>query len=198
MTVSALIVRAVLTDLRDAAIAAYSNVSDAPLPIPTPNVPPTGQSVVIDCGDLLLVNCTGLTSAFQGPSEMCAIVMQVNANVTVTRCIPNLTNQGKPAPKVDQTVAALSLADDLTTVWLGLVHACQAGTLWGSFDGLGCGDTVFRNATPGASGGIGWFTIPVQVRITRPLTESATGDLMLWLTGEAVEWSVNDPVVWET
>jgi len=198
VTISALVVRGVLTDWRDAAIAAYSNVSDAPLPIPTPNVPPTGQSPVIDCGDLLLVNCTGITSAFQGPPENCAIVMQVNASVTVTRCIPNLTNQGKPAPKIDQTVSALSLADDLTTVWIGLVHACQSGTLWNSFDGIGCGDTKFRNAIPGASGGVGWWTIPVQVNITRPLTDAAQGDIMLWLSGEPVEWSPGEDIVWET
>lgn len=195
---SALIVRAVLTDLRDAAIAAYGNVADAPLPVPTPRVPPSGQSVVTDCGDLLLVNCTGITSAFQGPPEQCAIVMQVNASVTVTRCIPNLTNQGRPAPNATQTAAALSLADDLTTVYLGLVTACQAGTLWGSFDGLGCGDTKFRNGVPGASGGIGWWTVPVQVNLTRPLTEQATGDLMLWLSGEPIDWDPNDPIAWET
>lgn len=198
MALSALVIRALLTDLRDASIAAYTNVPNAPLPIPTPCVPPSGQAPVIDCPDLLLVNCTGITSAFQGPPELCAIVLQAQLQVTVTRCIPNLTNQGKAAPKVDQTVAALSLADDATTLFLGLVTACQNGTLWGSFVNLGCGDTQFRAGRPGAGGGIGWWSLPVTVNMTGTLTDAASGDLLLWLSGEPVDWSVNDPIQWET
>lgn len=166
----AVTLRTLEENLGDACVAAYGTVTGAPLPVPALVIPPSGSSVVVDCGDLLIVRAASVSSAFQGPPEKCALVMVANLEVTVTRCIPNLTDWGHPATQAELTAAGLSLADDVSTLWYGVAQACQAGTLWAGFADLGCADTQFRAWTPGASGGIGWWSWQVSVNVTGPLT----------------------------
>lgn len=166
MTDIATTLRVLLENLGAACINAYATVAGAPLEVPDLVIPPTGPAPVTDCGNLLIVNMTSLTSAFQGPPENCAIVPQANLAVTVTRCIANLDAWGKPAGREALTADALSLADDVSTLWYGVTNACRAGTLWAGFQELGCQDTKFRDFRPGASGGIGWFTWSLSVDLS--------------------------------
>lgn len=195
---SANVVRALLSNLRDAALNAYDTVSGAPLPKPLPVVPPTGPAVPIDCGGLLVVQCASITSAFQGPAEMCAIVMKANLAVTVTRCIPNLDNYGRLAEAQTLTAAGLALGDDLSTLWSGLTSACAANTLWSSFPLMKCGDTVFRDAVPGAGGGIAWWKIPVTATVIGDPVGGLTGDPLLWIDGSTIDWSPGEQIDWES
>lgn len=185
-------------DLANACVAAYSLIADAPLPVPTVVIPPSGVAPVLDCGNLLVVNCTQVTSAFQGPPEACAIVMQANLAVTVTRCIVNLTDFGKPAGRTELTDDGLGLADDVSTLFYGVTAACRAGTLWSGFAELSCADTSFRAFRPGASGGIGWFTWDIVVNVTAPLVDVSDDDWILWQSGEPILWQSSEPIVWET
>lgn len=164
----ALTLRTLEQNLGAAAVAAYS-AEGAPLPVPTLVIPPAGAAPVIDCGDLLLVTTTSVTSAFIGPPERCAIVMQANLAVTVTRCIPNLKPSGNVADNDELTIASLSLADDISTLFYGVTTACRNGTLWAGFLDLDCSSTHFRDARPGASGGIGWFTWAIGVDVASSL-----------------------------
>lgn len=161
--------RVCATNLRDACIAAYSTVAEAPSPTPSPVIHHDGIVPTIDAGDLLIVQVTSITSAFQGPPELCAIVPQVNLTATVTRCVPNLTSFGRVADHERLSDGALGLADDASTLWEGVTAACRAGTLWAGFVDLSCADTTFRDARPGAGGGIGWFSWAVSVKVTAPL-----------------------------
>lgn len=166
MTDIAKTLRTLLCNLGDACIGAYSTVPGAPLEVPDLVIPPTGPAPVIDCGNLLIVACTSVTSAFQGPAENCALVLQANLSVTVTRCVSNLDNWGRPADRTAMTKDALGLADDVSTLWYGVAGACKAGTLWTGFTELGCEDTIFRDMRPGAGGGIAWYTWAITVDLS--------------------------------
>lgn len=158
-------VSTLLDNLGDACVAAYGSITDAPLPVPALVVQPAGTAAVTDCGDLLIVRASSIATAFTGPPAQCALVMVANLEVTVTRCIPNLTDWGSSATQADLTASALALADDMSTLWYGLAAACRAGTLWAGFADLGCEDTSFGPARPGASGDIGFWTFPVSVTV---------------------------------
>lgn len=162
MTSPALLGRTLAENLRDACLAAYDDLADAPSK-PTGVIHHDGPAPTIDCGDLLVVQLASLTSAFQGPVEACAIVPQFTFVVTVTRCIPNLDDWGRVAEHDDLTDAALSLADDASVLQAGVTARCAAGTLWAGVSDIGCRDTQFRDMRPGASGGIGWWTWTVLV-----------------------------------
>lgn len=168
MTSLAKVLRTVATNLGDAAVGSYS-LAGAPTPIPTLVIPPSGFLPVVDCGDLLIVSPLLGQAVMQGPPAQCAIVMRANLSVTVTRCVANLTDIGTPASQTELTADALSLADDVSTIFYGLTGACRNGTLWKGFDGLGCADTTFGDWRPGASGGIGWFTLNIGLNISAAL-----------------------------
>lgn len=168
MTSLAKVLRTVATNLGDAAIASYS-LADSPRPIPSLVIPPTGFLPVVDCPDLLIVSALAGQATMQGSPAQCAIVMRANLSVTVTRCVANLTDIGTPASRTALTADALSLADDVSTIFYGLTGACRNGTLWSGFDDLGCADTTFGDWRPGASGGIGWFTLSLGLNVSAAL-----------------------------
>lgn len=170
MTSVAKTVSTLLSNLGDACVAAYGSIASAPLPVPALVIQPAGTLAITDCGDLLIVRAASIATAFQGSPQQCALVMVANLEVTVTRCIPNLTDWGAAASQAELTAAALALADDVSTLWYGLAGACRAGTLWAGFADLGCADTSFGPARPGGSGGVGFWTFPVSVNVTANLT----------------------------
>lgn len=186
MSSVALVLRTLEENLADACLTSYASITDAPLPVPAVVIPPSGPVPVIDCGDLLIVQCVSVTSAFQGPPEACAIVMQANLTVTVTRCIPNLTDWGVPASQAALTASGRSLARDVATLFYGLTGQCRAGLLWSGFRELGCADTAFREFRPGASGGVGWFTWNIAVKVTSDLADGF--DPIVWQSGESIVW----------
>lgn len=170
MTSVAKAVSTLLTNLGAACVAAYGSIASAPLPVPSLVVQPAGTLAVTDCGDLLIVRAASIATAFTGSPQQCALVMVANLEATVTRCIPNLTDWGSAAAQADLTAAALALADDVSTLWYGLAGACRAGTLWAGFTDIGCEETTFGPARPGASGDIGFWTLPVSVTVGSGLT----------------------------
>lgn len=173
MTSVAKTVRTLLQNLGDAAVASYSSVADSPRPIPALVIQQTNGQPVTDCRDTLIANAVSVVPMVVG--DPCALVMQANLAVTVVRCIPNLTDAGNAADAADQDVAALSLTDDLSTLWYGLTAACRAGTLWPGFVELSCADTTFTGTRPGASGGLGWWTLAIRVNVTAPLPDASGG-----------------------
>jgi hypothetical protein len=158
-----------LTNLRDAALASYATVADAPLPVPTPVLHHDGPAPTIDLPDLLVIMATNLTSAFQGTGEECAVALQVGLSVTVTRKVANLAEAGGLRQLDDYSQSTLTLAGDASTLWFGLTQAWQAGTLWQGFSGLSCGDTKWRDMRPGVGGGLGWWTFPLTVNVVASL-----------------------------
>ena len=198
MTSVARTLRTLLQNLGDACVNSYSLIADAPIPVPSLVIPPSGPAVPVDCGDLLIVACTSVTSAFQGPPEACAIVMQANLSVTVTRCVPNLTDFGHVANRTLLTDAALSLADDVSTLFYGVTGQCRAGTLWTGFAELGCESTRFRDFRPGAGGDIAWFTWNVSIDLTSPLLAATALDEIAWQSSEYLAWQSSESVDWVT
>jgi hypothetical protein len=169
MTSLSQVIPALLRDLGAGALGAYTDVADGPLPVPELVIHHDGPAPTIDCGDLLIVTPTALTSAFQGSVENCAYVLQVGMSVTITRCVPNLQPSGETAENEDLTAAALGLAGDISTLWYGLIGRCRADTLFTSFAGIMCGDVSWHDGRPGVGGGIGWWTLPVTVTVGAPL-----------------------------
>lgn len=188
------LLRTLLEDLGDACVNSYLSITESPKPVPSLIIPPSGPLPVLDCGGLLVVAVQSVTSAFQGPSEKCALVMQANLTVTVTRCISNLTDFGRPATQTALTTDGLLLAEDVSTLWYGLSEQCRLGTLWKSFTDLGCDSTRFREMRPGASGGIGWFQWAISVDFTSPLIVGL--DAINWQSGEALDWESLESVDW--
>lgn len=183
-----------MEDLADGCINSYLSIDDSPKPVPSPVIPPTGILPVVDCGNLLIVACPSVTSAFQGPVERCALVMQANLTVTVSRCVANLTDWGHPASQSELTADGLLLAQDVSTLWYGLTGQCRQGLLWKSFADLDCSSTRFRDMRPGASGGIAWVTWQISVDLATSLL--AGNDPITWITGEALDWASLETVDW--
>lgn len=196
MTAVSLVLRSLLEDLADGCINSYRSIADSPKPVPSPVIPPMGTLATLDCGNLLVVGATSVTSAFQGPGERCAIAMQANLSVTVTRCVENLTDFGRPATQAALTEDGLLLAQDVSTLWYGLTGQCQQGLLWKSFADLDCGSTRFRDMRPGASGGIAWFTWQISVDLATSLL--AGNDPIVWTTGETIDWTSLESIDWTT
>lgn len=196
MTAVSLVLRSLLEDLADGCVNSYLSITDSPKPVPSPLIPPSGILVPIDCGNLLIVACTSVTSAFQGPPERCALVMQANLSVTVTRCVENLTDFGRPATQAALTEDGLLLAQDVSTLWYGLTGQCQQNLLWKSFADLDCGSTRFRDMRPGASGGIAWFTWQISVDLATSL--KAGNDPIVWQDGSTIDWQSLESVDWQT
>jgi hypothetical protein len=169
MTSLSQLVPNLLEDLADGALAAWSDITDAPLPVPQLVIHHDGPAPTIDAGDLLIVMATSLTSSFQGSMEDCAVALHVGLAVTITRNVPNLALAGGFADLSEYSTAALGLAADASTLWHGLIGRCQAGTLWSRFAALSCGDTKWRDMRPGVGGGVGWWTLPVTVDALAPL-----------------------------
>lgn len=195
MTSVSQVLRALTKDLADAAIESYLSIDGAPLPVPSPLIPPMGQIPTIDCGDLLIVGVTSTTQAFQGLAERCALVLQANLNVTVTRCIANLTDFGNVASRSQLTSDGLSLADDESTLWYGITEQCRLGMLWKSFDDLGCESTRFREIRPGASGGIGWLTWQISVDVAA--AQIGGNDPIVWQDGAPINWVSLETIDWQ-
>jgi hypothetical protein len=166
MTTVAHAIPILMRNLRDAAVSAYTDIADAPQPTPVGVIHPDGTVPTIDCGDLLIVGLTSVTSAFQGPPEACALVLQVNLALTVTRCVPNLDSWGNPAEDTTLEDSALELAGDVSTVWHGITGRCAQNRLWEGYSTLTCADTTFRDMRAGIGGNIAWFTWPISVRVT--------------------------------
>lgn len=188
------LLRTLMEDLGDACVNSYLSIGDAPLPVPSLVIPPSGPAPVISCGNLLIVSVASITSSFQGPPENCALVMQANLQVTVSRCVANITDWGQSASQTDLTTDGLLLAQDVSTLWYGLAEQCRLGLLWKSFGDLSCQSTRFRDMRPGASGGIAWFTWQVSVDLTSPLIAGL--DAITWQTGEAIVWESVESVDW--
>lgn len=194
MTAVSLMLRSALEDLGDACVNSYLSIADSPKPVPSLVIPPMGVLPVLDCGNLLVVGVTSVTSAFQGLPERCALVMQANLSVTVTRCVENLTDFGRPATQAALTTDGLLLANDASTLFYGVTGQCRDGLLWKSFTDLGCESTRFRDMRPGASGGIGWLTWSLSVDLATSLL--AGNDPIVWQTGESLDWTSLESIDW--
>lgn len=189
-----IVLRALLEDLADGCVNSYLSIDGSPRPVPSVVIPPSGPAQTLDCGDLLIVSFVNVTSAFQGTSERCAVVMQANLQITVTRCVENLTDWGRPASQTALSSDGLLLSEDVATLWYGLSEQCRLGLLWKSFVDLGCDGTRFREMRPGASGGIAWFTWAVSVDMGSPLIGGF--DPITWETGEALDWASLESIDW--
>jgi hypothetical protein len=151
------LIRDLLTDLRDAAVASLTD-------------PPDRQYVghgnfAHDC-ELVATRVVGLRTetADAGTGQRsCAVIPVITLELTVMRCYPTVDGEGIP-DAAELTTASLTLADDAVAITGGLLDRWEASTLFSSV-GDHCDRVVIGNLDPvGPGGAIAGWRVTIEVR----------------------------------
>lgn len=153
----ATLIRDLLTDLLDAAVAVLDS-------------PPDRQFVAFggfahDC-ELVAVQAMSVrteSSELGAGFAACAVVPVIPLRLTVVRCYPSLDSDGIPAATA-LTDASLGLADDAVAITGGLLDKWSDGTLFPTV-GVDCDRVEIGTMDPvGPSGGYAGWRITFDVR----------------------------------